>query len=156
MKKSVRKMNKQPYCGMDFGSGPSETAFLKEKIDCKHAHGRARVISCEGCVIAWWEAGENETTPSIKASAVDHGADHWTVRCLIDGGDGLYSEMELWGGSTRKARAICRALVASLRGVLGCHVRKRINKGMLLAAPPPLSPEEELADTIARQKELDV
>jgi len=141
-------MNKQPYCGMDFGSGPSQTAFLKVKIDCKHAHGRARVISCEGCVIAWWEAGENEATPCIKASAVDHGADHWTIRCSIGGGDGLYSEMELWGGSTRKARAICRALVASLRGVLGRRVRERINKGMLLAAP--LTPEEEIARGLKR------
>ena len=142
-RKRVRKMNKQPYCGMDFGNGPSETAFLKVKIGCKHAHGRVRVISGEGCVIAWWEAGETEATPSIKASAVDHGDGHWTVRCLIDGGDGLYSEMELWGGSTRKARAICRALVASLRGVLGRPVRKRINKGMLLAAPQPQGGKEE-------------
>lgn len=48
-------MNEQPYCGMDFGSGPSETAFLKVKIDRKHARGRAWVICHEGCVIAWWE-----------------------------------------------------------------------------------------------------
>ena len=119
-----------------------------EKDARMSSHGRARVISGAGCVIAWWEAGENEATPSIKASAVDHGADHWTVHCSIDGGDRLYSEMELWGGSTRMAKAICRALVASLRGVLGRHVRERINKGMPLAAP--LTPEEEIAATVRR------
>ena len=148
-------MNKQPYCGMDFGSGPSKTAFLKVKIDCKHAHGRARVISGEGCVIAWWEAGENEATPSIKASAINRGRGTWEVHCAV--GDSLFGEMTVYGGSSRVARSICRHLVKALRGVIGKNQRRRINKGLLLEAPrvEPLTPEEELADTIARQKEAE-
>lgn len=152
-RKRVRKM--KTYCGMDFGSGTSEIAFLKVKIDRKHARGRARVISGPGCVIAWWERGEGEKTPCIKASAVSHGEGRWSASI---GTDEFYAELEVYsGGSNRKMRAVLRGIVANLRGAVGRHVRSRINKGLLLEAPrpEPLPPEEELADTVARQREVE-
>jgi hypothetical protein len=62
--------------------------------------------------------------------------------------------MTVYGGSSHVARSICSHLVKALRGVIGKSQRRRINKGLLLEAPrvEPLTPEEELADTIARQK----
>ena len=118
--------------------------------------GRTRVVHGEGCMIAFWERGDGEKTPGIRASGVNRGRGCWDVVCSI--ADGLYAEMSVYGGSSHKVKNICRHLVKALRGVIGRNQRRRINKGLLLEAPrpDPLTPEEELADTIARQKELDV
>ena len=112
-----------------------KTMKTEKRNTFRPPHGRARVISGEGCVIAWWEAGENEVLPVIKASAVEGDNNHWTISFRVDGSDGLYATMDVSGGSSRTSKAFCRALVASMRGVLGRHVRERINKGRLLEAP---------------------
>ena len=127
----------------------------RDDVACGVARGHVRTIHGEGCLISFWERGAFERVPGIKASAINRGRGTWEVHCAV--GDSLFGEMTVYGGSSHVARSICCHLVKALRGVIGKNQRRRINKGLLLEAPrvEPLTPEEELADTIARQKEAE-